>query len=218
MTTQAITQWAISEFQKLSLWKWGRCKIFLVKMSFICMRMKKSFSYQKASHLASLWNRKLGATRKWHIFMITLKTARDGDRRTWQMTKSTFHLNFAWTFNTVQICIMESIVASGTQRWLKGSKVWERECDDFGHKNRGWSACGVSRWLLFSVSLSVWPRESEMRGKGVGTRLLLTVLCAQVRQGGYEEVQSESERRHGIFSKREYAFRILLLNQWLRYY
>ena len=46
-----------------------------------------------------------------------------------------------------------------------------------------------------------------MRGKGVRTRLLLTVLCAQVCQRGYEEVQSESERRHGIFSKRKYDFR-----------
>ena len=55
-----------------------------------------------------------------------------------------------------------------------------------------------------------------MRGKGVETRLLLTVLCAQVDQGGYEEVQSESERRHGIFSKREYDFRILLLNLLVR--
>ena len=65
-----------------------------------------------------------------------------------------------------------------------------------------WCFSVVLHSQVFSVSLSVWPRESEMRGKGVGTRLLLTVLCAQVSQRGYQEVQSEvqseSERRHGI--------------------
>ena len=80
----------------------------------------------------------------------------------------------------------------------------------------GWSSRRPENVSI--LSSLVWPRESETRGKGVGTRLLTTVLCTQVRQANYEEVQSESERRHGIFSKREYDFRILLLNQWLRYY
>ena len=93
--------------------------------------MKKSFSYPKASHLASLWNRKLGATRKWHIIMITLNTARDGDRRTWQMTKATFHLNFAWTFRFRSVlwsncsvgdpALTKRIEGLGTRmRWLEG--------------------------------------------------------------------------------------------------
>ena len=39
MPRSSIKQ-AISEFQKLSLSKWGKCKPFLVKMSSICTRIK----------------------------------------------------------------------------------------------------------------------------------------------------------------------------------
>ena len=44
----------------------ARCTTFLVKMSFICMRMKM-ISISKAEHLPSFWHRGPGETRKWPI-------------------------------------------------------------------------------------------------------------------------------------------------------
>ena len=54
---------AISEFQKLSLSKQGQVKIFVVKMSCICMRMKNHFHISGFA-LSLTLKQRLVATRK----------------------------------------------------------------------------------------------------------------------------------------------------------
>ena len=183
-------------------------------MKDICTRMKKSFSYQRASHLTSLWNRKLGATRKWHIFMITLKTARDDDRRTWQMTKSHFtwtslehfasNLYYGVNCSVGDPALTKRIEGLGTRmRWFRPHEQ---------RVVRLWCFSAVLPSKVFSFSLSVWPRESEMRGKGVGTRLILT--------GSSERLRGSTKRKWKetrYFQQTWVWFQILLL-QRLRYY
>ena len=215
MITQAITQYPISEFQKLSLWKRGKCKIFSrEKVLFAWEWKKKNFLYQKSSHLASLWNRKPCATRKWHIIMITLKTARDGDRRTWQISQ-----HFTWN----------SLEHFGSNLYYGvncsvGDPALTKRIESLGTRMR-WFRSHEQRvvclWCfsvgVFRFSVSMTERVWDER-EGGWDEASPHCSLRQVRQGGYEEVQSESERRHSIFSKRECDFRILLLNQWLRYY
>ena len=50
---------------------------FIMKMSFICMRMK-IISISKAEHLPSFWYKGFGGTRKWPIVTITVKCGKDG--------------------------------------------------------------------------------------------------------------------------------------------
>ena len=64
-----LLHWATFEFQKPSLSKWGsRCTTFLVKMSFICMRMKNNF-HIKGWAPALVLKQRPGGTRKWPIIV-----------------------------------------------------------------------------------------------------------------------------------------------------
>ena len=63
---------AISEFQKLLLLKEAKCKTFLAKMNFICMRIK-NHSISKAEHWTSFWYRGPGKLGNGLIDYFTVK-------------------------------------------------------------------------------------------------------------------------------------------------
>ena len=78
---------AISDFQNPHFQNKRNCKTFLVKMRFICIRMKKKT--WMASHLASLWNKGSdGATWKWLAWHFTqvgiIARGRGGGGYSWE--------------------------------------------------------------------------------------------------------------------------------------